>query len=108
MQSAFQIDIRDNVATALEELEPGPVCILGEATEQQVMCTEKVPKGHKLAIKPLSPEEDVIKYGVRIGRANQAIPAGVWVHLHNIHSVYDERSSHLDVHTGAPKDIKYE
>ena len=36
------------------------------------------------------------------------IPAGSWVHLHVMRSVYDQRSSHLDVRTGAPKDTKYE
>ena len=52
--------------------------------------------------------EDVIKYGVRIARATKDIRAGEWVHLHNIRSVYDERSSHLDAMTGAPKDTRYE
>ena len=44
----------------------------------------------------------------RIARATKDIRAGEWVHLHNIRSVYDERSSHLDVMTGAPKDTRYE
>lgn len=108
MQTAFQIDEKDNVATALEELKPGPVKLLGEGRAKEALCTGEIPKGHKLALKDLGPEEDVIKYGVRIGRAGTAIKAGEWVHLHNMHSVYDERSSHLDVRTGAPKDIKYE
>ena len=43
-----------------------------------------------------------------IGRATTDIPAGSWVHLHVMCSVYDQRSSHLDVRTGAPKDTKYE
>jgi hypothetical protein len=30
------------------------------------------------------------------------------VHLHVMRSLYDERSSHLDINTGAPKDTKYE
>ena len=33
---------------------------------------------------------------------------GAWVHLHVMRSLYDERSSHLDINTGAPKDTKYE
>lgn len=52
--------------------------------------------------------EDIVKYGVVIGRATADIPAGSWVHLHVMRSVYDQRSSHLDVRTGAPKDTKYE
>ena len=46
--------------------------------------------------------------GVVIGRATADIPAGSWVHLHVMCSNYDDRSSHLDVVTGAPKDIRYE
>lgn len=108
MQSAFKIDERDNVATALETLRPGSVQILGEATQVQAVCTQEIPKGHKISLKAIDSGEDILKYGVCIGRAGTVIEAGNWVHLHNMHSIYDERSSHLDVHTGAPKDIKYE
>ena len=52
--------------------------------------------------------ENIIKYAIPIGRATADIPAGSWVHLHVMRSNYDERSSHLDVRTGAPKDTKYE
>ena len=45
---------------------------------------------------------------VPIGCAIKDIPAGSWVHLHVMRSLYDERSSHLDEHTGAPRDTKYE
>ena len=50
----------------------------------------------------------IVKYGVVIGRATKPIPAGSWVHLHVMRSNYDERSSHLNVHTGAPEDTRYE
>lgn len=108
MQSAFQIDKKDNVATALETLEPGAVKLLGEPESGEAVCTEEIPKGHKMAVRAIAPGEDVVKYGVPIGKADTAIRPGVWVHLHNMHSAYDERSGHLDVHTGVPKDIEYE
>lgn len=108
MQAAFQINIRDNVATALEDLRPGPVRILGDTARGEALCTEAIPKGHKMALKDMGVEEDVMKYGVRIGRTGKTVRAGQWVHLHNMHSVYDERSGHLDIHTGAPTDISYE
>ena len=53
-------------------------------------------------------DEDILKYGVVIGRATADIPAGSWVHLHVMRSLYDERSGHLDVNTGAPRDTRYE
>ena len=108
MQSAFQIDVKDNVATALEALEPGAVRILGDAEKETLMCTQAVPVGHKIAARDIAAGEMIVKYGVVIGRATADIAAGSWVHLHVMCSNYDERSSHLDVLTGAPKDIVYE
>jgi altronate dehydratase small subunit len=49
----------------------------------------------------------VVKYGVRIGHATQAIQRGAWVHLHNLASDFDERSGTLDLHSGAPTDTAY-
>ena len=88
MQRAFQIEQKDNVATALEELIPGALRLLGDGCMREAEAVQKIPKGHKIAL--------------------QNIRAGEWVHLHNIRSVYDERSSHLHVMTGAPKDTRYE
>ncbi len=107
-QSAFQIDLRDDVATALEELSPGPVRLLGDASAPSVKASEKIPKGHKLALRDIAAGEEIRKYGVVIGRATADIPVGSWVHLHVMRSNYDERSSHLDAVTGAPKDTRYE
>lgn len=107
-QNAFQIDIRDNVATALEDINPGTVFLLGEPTLCSIKSAMKIPKGHKISLKAISIGEDIIKYGVSIGRANTEIKAGSLVHIHNMESAYDERSKHLDVVTGAPKDTSYE
>lgn len=107
-RTAFQIDLRDDVATALEELSPGPVRLLGDASAPSVEALEKIPKGHKLALRDIAAGEDIRKYGVVIGRATADIPAGSWVHLHVMRSNYDERSSHLDAVTGAPRDTRYE
>lgn len=106
--TAFQIDLSDNVATALKPLEKGVVRLRGDASGTAVEAVEHVPAGHKIALKDIEAGEDIVKYGVVIGRAVKAIPRGSWVHLHNIRSVYDERSCHLDAVTGAPRDTRYE
>lgn len=106
--TAFVISRRDNVATALSPLAAGPVRLTGEAAQPAVTAVQDIPDGHKLALRGIAAEEDIIKYGVVIGRATQAIPAGSWVHLHCIRSLVDERSSHLDAVTGIPCDTKYE
>ena len=108
MQTAFQIDKRDNVATALTPIAPGPVRLLGDASPTEISAVEAIPVGHKIALVDIAPDEMIVKYGVVIGRATQPICAGSWVHLHVMRSKYDERSSHLDIQTGAPEDTRYE
>ena len=107
-QQAFQIERADNVATALVSLSSGTVTLLGDVASPDVEATEGVPSGHKIALRDIAAGEDIIKYGIPIGRAIKDIKKGSWVHLHCIASVYDERSSHLDPVTGAPSDISYE
>lgn len=108
LQKAFQIERMDNVATALMALKPGTVTLLGDGDVPEIEIGEPVMDGHKIALCDIENGQDIIKYGVVIGRATRRIEKGTWVHLHCMRSVYDERSSHLDVITGAPKDIKYE
>ena len=108
VQTAFVIDRRDNVATALGALTPGAVRLTGEPAQPEAAVTQDIPDGHKLALRDIAAAEDIIKYGVVIGRATAPIPAGSWVHLHCMCSLVDERSSHLDVVTGAPQDTVYE
>ena len=51
---------------------------------------EKIPAGHKYALRDISCGEYVIKYGEIIGRATADISAGEWVHTHNVKSHLDE------------------
>lgn len=105
--AAYQICRQDNVATALEDIAPGKVQIRGESPLKEIVAIENIPAGHKIAVQRIEAGQLVIKYAVPIGIAVKTIEPGSWVHLHNIRSRYDERSQHLDVITGAPKDIEY-
>lgn len=107
-QTAYQMDIHDNVATALTDIKAGAVSLLGNVNGNAVLACENISKGHKIALRNIKSGDDIIKYNVVIGKATKDITCGSWVHLHCIKSLYDERSSHLDVYTGAPKDIAYE
>jgi altronate dehydratase small subunit len=100
---AFQIQSQDNVATLIDDAAAGVVEIIG-ATRGEVVTTENIQRGHKLALRDIGPDEPVIKYGVRIGHATKAIKRGAWIHLHNLASDLDERSGTLDLHSGAPTD----
>ena len=52
---------------------------------------QKIPAGHKFALKDIKKGEFVIKYGEVIGRATEDIKKGEWVHTHNLKSHLDEK-----------------
>lgn len=81
-------DNGDAVGVAIDDITPdgsvaeGRVQATGETVE--VVPTQPVPYGHKIAVTDIPDGEGVIKYGVRIGVASQAINAGDHVHTHNV------------------------
>ena len=44
----------------------------------------KIPRGHKIATKPISKDDGIIKYGERMGHATADIKVGEHVHTHNV------------------------
>ena len=83
MKSVLVISERDNVATALEPLEPGRTLEIRSAT---VTIREPIQRGHKVALTRISAGEAVMKYGNPIGTAIADIDAGSHVHTHNVAS----------------------
>ena len=103
----FIIDDRDNVATALSQLKKGSIIQLNNMENSQIVIKDSILEGHKIAIKIIEDKDNIIKYGISIGESTRKINIGEWVHLHNMKSNYDKRSSNLDLDTGIPKDIEY-
>ena len=56
---------------------------------------DKIPAGHKFALRPIKKGEEVIKYGQVIGRATCDIQEGDWVHTHNVKSHLDEEPTYV-------------
>ena len=83
MNPALVISAADNVATALEPLEPGRIVRIGAIA---VTIAEAIPRGHKVALRAIGVGERVIKYGSPIGNASSAIAPGTHVHTHNVAS----------------------
>lgn len=108
MPLALVIHRDDNVATALDEIAPGPVSLLGESSLDSTITAEPISRGHKIALTSLAAGTPVTKYGVTIGHATSEIHPGAWIHTHNCASPLDPRSATLDKHTGAPTDTRYE
>jgi altronate dehydratase small subunit len=86
---AIQIDERDNVATVTGDVDAGAqleVISPDGGVILKLKVSETIPFGHKLAIRPIKKGEVILKYGEIIGVASKPIPAGAWVHTHNIGS----------------------
>ena len=83
MNPVIVISDKDNVATALEALEPGRVVT---AVGLSVTVHEPIPRGHKLAVCAIPAGAEVTKYGSPIGIAIADIAVGTHVHTHNVSS----------------------
>lgn len=81
MQNFFKIHPRDNVAVALRPLAAGTALAVDGA---RVVLTQGIPQGHKFALADIPAGGRVVKYGAPIGAATAKIPAGAWVHTHNL------------------------
>jgi altronate hydrolase len=67
----------DNVVVAIDQIAAGD----GAAG---CVASERIPRGHKMAIAPIATGEPVRKYGQIIGFALAPIAPGQWVHEHNV------------------------
>lgn len=76
----MQVNEIDNVAVALENLEADTTLVVNGV---ELIIRERIPKGHKIALQTIQPNEHIIKYGFPMGHASEAILAGSWVHTHN-------------------------
>jgi hypothetical protein len=108
VKNAFQIHPADNVATLLDDAGAEAVLILGSSAPLEVALVGPIALAHKVALRDIAAGEAIVKYGVPIGVATESIQRGGWVHLQNCRSALDERSSTLDVETGATTDMHYE
>lgn len=76
----IQLNPRDNVVVALQDIAAEETITVGEG---KIVVREDIKRGHKIAINDFAPSANVIKYGVPIGHAKQAIQRGDWIHTHN-------------------------
>jgi altronate hydrolase len=82
MQHKFiRINDDDNVLVVLEELKKNTEI---EVDNLKLKLLEDIPKGHKVALKKIGINQEIIKYGYVIGHAVVEILPGEWVHSHNI------------------------
>ena len=79
----IQINPLDNVAVALENLNPGDIL---QVNGRSVCVAEEIPRGHKVALTDLSTGSEVIKYGFSIGNMTDGVKEGCLVNERNLHT----------------------
>ncbi len=67
----------DNVVIAVDAVRQGD-------TAHAVTARARIPKGHKMAIRPVGEGEPIVKFGQIIGFGTSYIAPGDWVHEHNV------------------------
>lgn len=81
MSITILIDKGDNVAVALSEIKSGASLNINGKV---LLALEDIGQAHKIAIKDIKKDENIIKYGSPIGHATTDIKKGQFVHSHNI------------------------
>jgi (2R)-sulfolactate sulfo-lyase subunit alpha len=75
----------DNVLIVVAPIRPGDREILDG---DEVVFTQNIAIGHKVAVRDIGTGEKIFKCGVPIGSAKERIVAGSHIHLHNLKSDY--------------------
>jgi altronate hydrolase len=75
----LRLNEADNVGVAISEIASGAT-----VSQYQVTARSDIPKGHKMALSPISIDDPVIKYGQIIGYASASIEPGDHVHTSNV------------------------
>jgi (2R)-sulfolactate sulfo-lyase subunit alpha len=78
---------QDDVGVAVRDLKKGEkigaVTLEGKGAGN-VKLLHNVPLGHKVAMRDLAKDQQVIKYGRSVGKAVESISRGAHVHTHNV------------------------
>jgi SAF domain len=81
MKKLLFLNDKDNIAVCLEDLNIGTKI---SQDGHDIEVKNEIPRGHKIATKPISKNAGVIKYGERMGHATKNIEVGEHVHVHNV------------------------
>ena len=78
LPSVLVLNPKDNVGVVPANVDAGRALVNG------VAAAERIPRGHKVAIRPIAEGTPVLKYGQIIGYATKDIRPGEHVHLQNL------------------------
>lgn len=72
----IKVKDKDNVAIAVHDLPVGTEVLPG------VVSLQPIPQAHKIALEDIPKGGEIIRYGVVLGYAKDAIPKGSWINEH--------------------------
>ncbi|MCJ7856101.1 UxaA family hydrolase [Lachnospiraceae bacterium NSJ-143] len=90
MKKAVILSLSDNVATALERVEPDDIVGVFDSDKkpvQDIVSLSHIDAGHKIAACDIEKGSNVVKYGYVIGKASEFIKKGSLVHVSNLESL---------------------
>lgn len=76
MRTYVQINEKDNVAIAVQDVKQGTELLQG------VVTLSDIPQGHKIALRDIDKDAPIIRYGVVLGYALDSIRKGQWINEH--------------------------
>lgn len=79
---AIILNAKDNVAAVVDNAKAGDEISIDEGGH--IKAIQDIPVKHKVALNDIEKGGKVIRYGEGIGTAKEKIPAGSWVHSHNL------------------------
>ncbi|MDQ2044752.1 altronate dehydratase family protein [Pseudoalteromonas sp. 20-92] len=87
MKPLIKLHPTDDVAIAMRNIGAGETLPVDGI---DILVTQDVDKGHKVALHDIEKDEKVIKYGAPIGFALANIPKGTWVHTHCVKTTLND------------------
>ena len=102
VQKILQINPKDNVVVALTDLPKGSTI---EINDETIVLGAGIQSKHKAAVKDLQTGEEVIMYGVLVGRAMQPIAKGDAITTQNIQHASNENYRKSKQYEWAPPDV---
>lgn len=99
----LKIHPADNVYVALSDLKAGEVLTLPD--EKKITLADDIPAKHKFTDRALKTEDEVLMYGILVGKATQPIREGGVVGTHNIKHKSAPYSGRTKNYTWNPPDV---
>ena len=87
--NALKHEESDDVAVVIVDISAGDTVStvdLDGNPHGELQAVDDIPLGHKIALRDMAADHQVIKYGRSIGKTFTSIARGAHVHIHNIKS----------------------